>query len=662
MLADAMAAVLGLVVHRRRPLEVEEGDVRRAGQRDPLAGDARRADQQLRPAGLEALDGGLARGDRVAAEEVQRVREALDQAVLHRPVPGEDDERLVGGEEVLDPGERRVPLAGGGQPPERVELGEALGAQRGGDLLVELAQVERLLAQPGDHVLLGEPVVALVVERHRHRDLALGGQLGQDVGLRAADEAAAAQVPVDPLLGADALEAAGEARAGPEVLQPAEDAQLGDQLLGVVHHRGAGEREPERVGRERLGEPPHRLRPLRARVLHVVRLVEHQRLRPAQREPRAMRVDDVVVDDGDVGGGRDGPGAGDHGAGPVREPVRDLPLPVELQRGGADHDRRVGVVLLERGERLHGLAEALLVGQERAPRAHHIGDAGALERPQLAAEDGLDRERIGVMGARAADVVDGGVVLDPQRVEPLAGVRRHLDAVGAQVVVERLDEVRVERQRAAVRLARGQGEEGGDRVGIPVDVEREARLADAVDEREGGGRRRPVDLERHRAAQRALVQPRPAQLEQLLGGVAGERDPVAAPALLRGRRERLGQLAGDRLELERAAAVEPRGAHAADPAARRLGEPGAHPVGDEQRREALHDALDVRRGRVGLRRPPLLRVPVEAAARDRADRVDDVGPVREGEDDVRVSVPVVAELHVRSWIDEAHEPPTVLRR
>jgi hypothetical protein len=137
---------------------------------------------------------------------------------------------------------------------------------------------------------------------------------------------------------------------------------------------------------------------------------------------------------------------------------------------------------------------------------------------------------------------------------------------------------------------------------------------------------------------------------------------VAAAALLRTRRERLGQLAGDRLELERAAAVEPRGAHAADPAARRLVEPGAHGVGDGERREALHDALHERRRRVGLRRPPLLRVPVEAAAWDRADRIDDVGPVREGEHHVCVSVTVVAELDVRSWLHEAHRPPTVPRR
>ena len=43
-----------------------------------------------------------------------------------------------------------------------------------------------------------------------------------------------------------------------ELLEPAEDAQLGDQLVGVVHHRRAGEREPQRALGQALGEPAHR--------------------------------------------------------------------------------------------------------------------------------------------------------------------------------------------------------------------------------------------------------------------------------------------------------------------------------------------------------------------------------------------------------------------
>ena len=146
-------AVLGLVVHRRRPLELEEGDVRRARERDALGGDARGAHDELRAVGvLEGADGRVAVGDLVAAEQVQRVGEALHDRLLDLDVAREDDERLARGEEVVDPGQRGVELAAGGQALQRAELGQALGAQRRGDAGVELAQVQRLLAQPGDDV------------------------------------------------------------------------------------------------------------------------------------------------------------------------------------------------------------------------------------------------------------------------------------------------------------------------------------------------------------------------------------------------------------------------------------------------------------------------------------------------------------------------------
>ena len=141
-------------------------------------------------------------------------------------------------------------------------------------------------------------------------------------------------------------------------------------------------------------------------------------------------------------------------------------------------------------------------------------------------------------------------------------------------------------------------------------------------------RRVPPDLQAVAQRSARLSSRAPAQLEQRLGDRLRRTAATAARRAPPRRRELVGQLAGDRLEHERAAAAQPRGADAADPAARRLGEPRGHRVGDEQRRVALDHALDVRRGGVGLRRPPLLRVPVEAAARDRAHRVDDVGAGR----------------------------------
>jgi hypothetical protein len=46
-LPDSVAAILGLVVRRRRPVQLEERDIRRARQGQTLAGDSQRADDQL---------------------------------------------------------------------------------------------------------------------------------------------------------------------------------------------------------------------------------------------------------------------------------------------------------------------------------------------------------------------------------------------------------------------------------------------------------------------------------------------------------------------------------------------------------------------------------------------------------------------------------------
>ena len=78
------------------------------------------------------------------AEQVQRVGEARDHRLLDLDVAGEHDQRLTRGEEVMDPGQRRGELAARGEPLERRQLRQPLGAQRRGDLGVELLEVERL--------------------------------------------------------------------------------------------------------------------------------------------------------------------------------------------------------------------------------------------------------------------------------------------------------------------------------------------------------------------------------------------------------------------------------------------------------------------------------------------------------------------------------------
>ena len=69
---------------------------------------------------------------------------------------------------------------------------------------------------------------------------------------------------------------------------------------------------------------------------------------------------------------------------------------------------------------------------------------------------------------------------------------RGLDPVDPQVVLERLEQIRIDRQRATVRLAGRQRQERRDRLRVPVDVEREARLADALHQRQRRRRRAPA--------------------------------------------------------------------------------------------------------------------------------------------------------------------------
>ena len=81
-------------------------------------------------------------------------------------------------------------------------------------------------------------------------------------------------------------------------------------------------------------------------------------------------------------------------------------------------------------------------------------------------------------------------------------------------MLERLEQVRVDRERAAVRLGRGQLDERADGVRVPVDLELEARLAVALDQRQRRGRGLEADLQPGGAAQRARVQPRAGHVEQ----------------------------------------------------------------------------------------------------------------------------------------------------
>ena len=285
---------------------------------------------------------------------------------------------------------------------------------------------------------------------------------------------------------------------------------------------------------------------------------------------------------------------------------------------------------------------------------------GALERAKLAAEPVLAGEPVRVGRARAANRVDRRVVLVAQAGERDARVVADVDRVHADEVLQRLQQVGIDRQRAAVGLGGGQLDERADRVRVPVDFELEARLAVALDQRQRRRRGLQADLQAGGAAQRARVQPGAGHVQQRAGDLLGERQPAAVAALLGHRGERLRQLARDPLEHEPAPAAPARGRDATDPALDGAGEPLLDLGRDLELGEALDHALHVGGGGVRARRRPLLRLPVEAPAGNPAHGVHDVGPVREREHHGLVAVRVATEVDVGDRLDCAH-PPTVAR-
>ena len=339
-------------------------------------------------------------------------------------------------------------------------------------------------AQPLDHVLLGQSVLRFVGQRDRDDDLPLGGKLREDLGLQPAHEAVAPEMPVQPLLAQLALELLGESRAGAELVEPADHPQLRDQLVGVVEHRRARERELERPAGHRRGQGPYRLGALRPRVLDHVRLVDDERPRRDEGKLLAVVGDELVVEDRDVGPRRNGAAAGDDRDRAVRQPVSGLTLPPELHRCGTDDDRRIRVVGLERGERLDGLAEPLFVGEERAARVEHVAHRGPLERRESAAEHRGGRvDRIRLSRPGAADRVGRGVALGEEPGEHLVGGLRHLDVEAGDEAVKFVGKPRVERDGARPLRSR-QLLEGGPDIGIPDDLEAELLAVDAAEPHE----------------------------------------------------------------------------------------------------------------------------------------------------------------------------------
>jgi hypothetical protein len=118
--------------------------------------------------------------------------------------------------------------------------------------------------------------------------------------------------------------------------------------------------------------------------------------KPKVAEPADVPVEHLVVDDDDVGEAVDRVAvAVDHGGRAVRRPEAGLAGPVGLDDVRHDDEQRVGVRRLRGEQRLRGLAQARLVGEQEGPVAGRArrppapGAASARRPPARAGSTGL---------------------------------------------------------------------------------------------------------------------------------------------------------------------------------------------------------------------------------------------------------------------------------
>ncbi len=207
------------------------------------------------------------------------------------------------------------------------------------------------------------------------------------------------------------------------VVDPAQELPDRPEVLDVVDQRGAGQRHHQRpVGAlaDLLGDLEDVLGALRRLVLDEVRLVDHHAAEAVLADPADVPVEHLVVDDHDVGEAVDRLAvAVDHGGGTTRGPQPDLARPVGLDDVGHDHEQRVGVGGLGREQRLGGLAETGLVGQQiGAVTGLGGGDELRLVAHQLETTGSLQRGGLGQLhaGGRAGG---GGLEGAEERAEQL---------------------------------------------------------------------------------------------------------------------------------------------------------------------------------------------------------------------------------------------------
>ena len=195
-------------------------------------------------------------------------------------------------------------------------------------------------------------------------------------------------------------------------------------------------------GAQPLGELEHVARALRGLVLDEVRLVDDHALEAEAAEPADVPVEDLVVDDDDVGERVDlAAVAVDDGRAAARGPALGLAGPVGLDDVGAHDEQRERVGGLRGEQRLRGLAEAGLVGEEEGAVAlGGGGDHRGLVGHQLELAGRVERGRLGqVHAGRGAAELEGA----EQRAEQLPRREPAVRATALAADLEVGDEERV---------------------------------------------------------------------------------------------------------------------------------------------------------------------------------------------------------------------------
>jgi len=407
-MADAVGAVLRLGVDGGRPVQFPEHHAGGALQVEPRRGPKRYAAQ----VGLsfhEPRGGGVLLPLRLpAGDEGRAVGPELGFVDVHdRVVVGKEEHHLALIEERLDEGRHVARLGDAGGLP--LLLADIVLRQRPPGRVVNPVQRAHLLKDR-----LHQRAVGLVVPVDLLHQPPLRRQFRQHIALRPAQHQSlppkvlaqevgmnddGAVVPVAPLAG-EALPTAQKVEVQNIDYVPYLAAVVVDGRAGKADHA------VRRGGHEAGGRVL-----LRPRVAQFLNLIEDHRLEVVLRQRLLPAPQEEVVNDVDVRLrqfiGREPPDHVHADAAGEDQKALDLPLPVAHQVRRHHDERRKGSRRGQVGQRLNGLAQAHLVGQERPAAAQQERQPLLLKGHELARE--ALRRRLGRFGHRKPRLAPGGV-------------------------------------------------------------------------------------------------------------------------------------------------------------------------------------------------------------------------------------------------------------